>query len=595
MDNSFLGAIDEVSVYNRPLAAGEVQAIYTAGSTGKCIPTSPPFSDGLVAYYPLNGNANDASGNGKHGTALNGVSYVTDVRGTVAHFNGSSQYISLPNSISNYMDLSVTFWLKTSDSNPNAFPSGLFLVSRDIAGYAADWNICLGQGRKIQFLTDANALVPVNDAESNQWVHVACVADAAGQLKTIFLNGQPAASASSAPSAFANNNVPIFLGAATVETASHAFFTGSMADVRIYNRALSVSEVQQVYAYESASSCVPPPSGLVGWWPGESNALDSAESSDDGTLQGGVGYAAGKVGEAFVFNGIDGAVKVPANPTLNVGTGNGFAIEGWINPVDVSVQCPIVEWNSVTGGNPLPHRAHLWISVPTPIGTGPGSLYANIIDTGGAWHIFASPPGILVDNVFQHLALTYDKTSGLAKLFLNGTVVAQQNLGIFTPDTRSDLYLGHRPSPALFHFAGIIDEMTIYSRALQDAEIQAIYAAGSAGKCSIPPVIVSQPTDQTVTAGADVSFNVIASGPTPLSYQWRLNGTNLDGATSATLSLTSVTTGQAGSYSCRVTNVAGSATSSSATLTIIADTEVVFATHSNATTYPLAVWAVSGP
>ena len=82
------------------------------------------------------------------------------------------------------------------------------------------------------------------------------------------------------------------------------------------------------------------------------------------------------------------------------------------------------------------------------------------------------------------------------------------------------------------------------------------------------PTITTQPVSQTVTAGANVSFTVAASGTAPLSYQWRLNGANLGGATSATLSLTGVTTSQAGSYTCVVTNVAGSATSSAATLTV---------------------------
>ena len=85
---------------------------------------------------------------------------------------------------------------------------------------------------------------------------------------------------------------------------------------------------------------------------------------------------------------------------------------------------------------------------------------------------------------------------------------------------------------------------------------------------SARPTITTQPASQTVTAGANVSFTVAASGTAPLSYQWRLNGANLGGATSATLSLTGVTAGQAGSYTCVVTNVAGSATSSAATLTV---------------------------
>lgn len=84
----------------------------------------------------------------------------------------------------------------------------------------------------------------------------------------------------------------------------------------------------------------------------------------------------------------------------------------------------------------------------------------------------------------------------------------------------------------------------------------------------VAPSITAQPISQTVTAGANVSFTVAASGTAPLSYQWRLNGGNLSGATSATLSLTAVTVGQAGSYSCVVTNVAGSATTSAAILTV---------------------------
>ncbi len=85
---------------------------------------------------------------------------------------------------------------------------------------------------------------------------------------------------------------------------------------------------------------------------------------------------------------------------------------------------------------------------------------------------------------------------------------------------------------------------------------------------AVAPSITTQPVSQTVTAGANVSFTVVANGTGPLNYQWKLNGVNISGATSATLSLSGVTTGQAGSYTCQVTNVAGSATSSVALLTV---------------------------
>ena len=82
------------------------------------------------------------------------------------------------------------------------------------------------------------------------------------------------------------------------------------------------------------------------------------------------------------------------------------------------------------------------------------------------------------------------------------------------------------------------------------------------------PSISDQPQSQTVTAGANVTFGVTASGaPTP-SYQWRKNGTNLTGATLATLSLTNVQAGDAGTYSVFLTNSAGSVTSAGAVLTV---------------------------
>jgi len=71
-----------------------------------------------------------------------------------------------------------------------------------------------------------------------------------------------------------------------------------------------------------------------------------------------------------------------------------------------------------------------------------------------------------------------------------------------------------------------------------------------------------------VTAGANVTFTVAATGtPTP-TYQWRKNGANLSGATSASLMLTNVGIADAGSYDAIATNAAGSATSTAATLIV---------------------------
>jgi hypothetical protein len=82
------------------------------------------------------------------------------------------------------------------------------------------------------------------------------------------------------------------------------------------------------------------------------------------------------------------------------------------------------------------------------------------------------------------------------------------------------------------------------------------------------PAITTQPSNVTATQGQAASFSVAATGTAPLSYQWRKNGTNISGATAATLSLTNVQSTDAATYSCYVSNSYGSATSNNATLTV---------------------------
>ncbi len=92
------------------------------------------------------------------------------------------------------------------------------------------------------------------------------------------------------------------------------------------------------------------------------------------------------------------------------------------------------------------------------------------------------------------------------------------------------------------------------------------------GGGSTAPAITTQPSSQSVTAGANVTFTAAASGSPAPTYQWRKDGNNLSGATSDSLSLTNVQTGDAGTYTVVATNSAGTATSNGAVLTVAAAT-----------------------
>ena len=311
----------------------------------------------------------------------------------------------------------------------------------------------------------------------------------------------------------------------------------------------------------SAQKCDPLPANAVSWWPGENNALDDL-GNNNGTFEGTPTYATGEVGNAFSFNGASRYVRVPNSPSLQISSG--LTLEAWVYPLSYnpgsssSVMC---EWDAIGGIN---QRA--WsFGIDGP---GPGFFGVSADGLNGT---YAYTTTHIPLNAWTHLAATYDGNNLV--IYFNGSAQASTpfSSGIIssTDDVGIGATIGGGGPIAIFN--GLIDEPTIYNRALSAAEIQAIYNAGSAGKCpDFPPVINTQPTDQIVEAGSWATFNVAASGSQPLAYQWQFNGTNLSGATNASLVLPYVQLNQTGNYDVIVSNGAGSpVTSRNAYLTVL--------------------------
>ena len=90
-----------------------------------------------------------------------------------------------------------------------------------------------------------------------------------------------------------------------------------------------------------------------------------------------------------------------------------------------------------------------------------------------------------------------------------------------------------------------------------------------------PPVISTQPADQSVYAGETAAFSVVAGGTAPLNYQWRFNSANISGATNNDYTFNNVQTNSAGSYTVVITNLSGSLTSAVAVLTVASPVPVI--------------------
>jgi hypothetical protein len=328
--------------------------------------------------------------------------------------------------------------------------------------------------------------------------------------------------------------------------------------VIVSNALGAVTSSNAVLAVVPAAPCATPPAGLVSWWPGEGTANDIA-GTNSGTLVNGVAFAPGKVGQAFSFDGTSSYIRVPDNPSLHFT--NAMTIEVWVSPSRLGAYQGVIGKWGWPGAGVQDYLVGVWPTGVIAFCTCPaGDCWqpSNVVSTSS-----------LPVNQWTHFAVTYDGST--FKLYFNGVCETQTPYtgGIF-PGT-GDLTLGASVvsgGEVLYPFAGLIDEPAVYNRALSAAEIQAIYNAGSAGKCAVP-VITSQPQGRTATVGSTVTFVVTAGGSLQLSYQWQFNSTNIAGATASSLTLTNVQPGQAGTYLVIVSNALGAVTSSNAVLAVV--------------------------
>jgi len=133
--------------------------------------------------------------------------------------------------------------------------------------------------------------------------------------------------------------------------------------------------------------------------------------------------------------------------------------------------------------------AQLWVLQPGDFGAPDSCLFANLAEADGTPHYVLCNSGLQA-GTWQHVALTYDKASGRAQLYLNGAAVADQIVGTIEPETSYDLYLGRRPAgDSAMSADGLLDEVSVYDRALSADEIGTIYNAGATGKCFGNPLL----------------------------------------------------------------------------------------------------------
>lgn len=197
------------------------------------------LSDGAVAYYPFNGNANDESGNENDGTVYGAT--LTEDRETqpdrAYHFNGYSDYIAVPDNEKLHVTGQITMaaWIYIDSYTSNWWP----IICKGYAEDAYRFNVYLG---KLAIQGAGGGTNHGNiDVPQNQWVHVAATWN--GNSLIFYVNGIP--DPVSFGFAWNTNNDNLFIG--MDPPGLYEYSQGKIDEVRIYNRALSEAEIQELH------------------------------------------------------------------------------------------------------------------------------------------------------------------------------------------------------------------------------------------------------------------------------------------------------------------------------------------------------------
>ncbi|MCA9381958.1 hypothetical protein KC660_00950, partial [Candidatus Dojkabacteria bacterium] len=320
--NYWSGFLDEIKVFNYSRSEEQVKTDYQSSGTLKGVVTAQgkdqnrKFSQGLVGYWKMDeaswngttGEVKDASGNGNNGTRVGDATTASGKFGNGGTFDGTGDYIQVSdsNSVSiNNSQFAVLTWIKSSSAGS---------VQTIVRKQSSNYVMALVSSKLWCELETGQTINTGVTLSNDTWYLVGCVFD--GQNLISYVNGVEQGRRSNT-SASSDSNNPLFIGS---QNGTGQYLSGSLDEVRIYNRALSPAEVQGLYKWA--------PGPVAQWDFDEGSGTvvnDSSGNGHTGTIYNG-SIANGKFGNGVELESGE-SVSTPDSGDLS---SKSFTLNYWL-------------------------------------------------------------------------------------------------------------------------------------------------------------------------------------------------------------------------------------------------------------------------
>ena len=442
-------------------------------------------TNGLVAYYPFSGNANDVSGNGNNGT-VNGAILTTDRFGktnSAYNFINNTDKITIPLAQANLTGYTVSGWFKKQSGN-----GGTFFVGSNFSTLTHGLLLAMDNSYQIAFGAEfgTNSVWSYSDGSKfldNNWHFFCAVYQATsgsvidtGNL-TLSIDNVKLSKVKKVwgdslrvISPVDNNGNITVLGNYTYNPTGS--FHGVLDDIAIYNRALNSAEVNTLYHDGGYATNGIPTNGLIAWYPFTGNALDSSGNNNHGTNNGAnlSTDRFGKASSAYSFNGTSNYISFPQTFIFNkLGDGT---VSIWLKNDSIISQIYSTFIYSRTTSNADLNRFNFYLQ---PLSSNKNiRLTIDYRDSVNTLHILDTSNSI-INHDWNNMIIS--RSGSTYSFYLNGELACKKTDSNINLPNQIGWLIGKNACVSR-NFKGNLDDIRIYNRALDSTEVKVLYHEG---------------------------------------------------------------------------------------------------------------------